>query len=102
LFSPLGFSAAFGLAGFGAGLSAAVGLAAGFFSAERPAWRRPPVWRSHADRSRLAALRRLQPWALRHRALRIRDFLPRFGGVCFSASAATAAISAVPVLVGPV
>ena len=31
-----------------------------------------------------------------------RDFLPRFAGVCFSASAATAAISAAPVLVGPV
>jgi hypothetical protein len=30
------------------------------------------------------------------------DFLPRLAGVCFSASAATAAISAVPVLVGPV
>ena len=30
------------------------------------------------------------------------DFLPRFAGVCFSASAATAAIKAAPVLVGPV
>ena len=31
-----------------------------------------------------------------------RDFLPRCRGVCLSASAATAAISAAPVLVGPV